>query len=144
VQEVTGQLAFDPSTGSLFTAPAYFNNTVYFLANHDVLKAFSLINGKLSTSPVSQATTQFGYPGASPSISANGSNNGIVWVIENGNTAVLHAYSAANVAIELYNSNTNSARDALGVGVAFTVPTVFKGKVYVGTENELSVFGLLP
>jgi len=144
VQEVTGQLAFDPSTGSLFTAPAYFNNTVYFLANHDVLKAFSLINGKLSTSPVSQATTQFGYPGASPSISANGSNNGIVWVIENGNTAALHAYSAANVAIELYNSNTNSARDALGVGVAFTVPTVFKGKVYVGTENELSVFGLLP
>jgi hypothetical protein len=67
-----------------------------------------------------------------------------VWVIENGNKAVLHAYSAANVAIELYNSNTNSARDALGVGVTFTVPTVAKGKVYVGTENELSVFGLLP
>jgi hypothetical protein len=63
VQKVPGQLAFDPSTGSLFTAPAYFNNTVYFLANQDVLKAFSLVNGLLSTSPVSQATTQFGYPG---------------------------------------------------------------------------------
>jgi outer membrane protein assembly factor BamB len=144
VQEVTGQLRVG-SAGSLFTTPAYFNNTVYFLANSDVLKAFSLINGQLSTSPVSQATTQFGYPGATPAISANGSNNGIVWVIENGNTAVLHAYSAANVANnELYNSNMNPARDALGVGVTFTVPTVAKGKVYVGTQNELSVFGLLP
>jgi len=152
VQEVTGQLAFYPSEGSLFTVPAYFNNTVYFLANHDVLKAFSLINGQLSTSPVFQATTPFGYPGASPMISANGTNNGIVWALDangangaNGTVPeVLHAYSAANVANELYNSNMSPARDTLGTSRSFQIPTVANGKVYVGTNNELSVFGLLP
>lgn len=142
VQEVTGQLAFDPSEGSLFTVPAYFNNTLYFLANTDVLKAFPLINGQLSS--VSQATTHFGYPGASLAISANGTENGIVWALERNVPAVLHAYSAANVANELYNSNMNPVRDTLGGIVGFTVPTVANGKVYVGTQNELSVFGLLP
>ena len=144
VQEVTGQLAFDPNIGSLFTAPAYFNNTVYFVANHDVLKAFSLINGLLSTSPVSQATTPFGFEGGSPVISANGTNNGIVWALAVSSVStVLHAYSAVNVAHELYNSTINPG-DALGAGVFFMAPTVAHGKVYVGTQNELSVFGLLP
>ena len=149
VQEVPGQLAFDPNEGSLFTVPAYFSKTVYFLANHDVLKAFSLINGQLSASPVFQATTPFGYPGASPMISANSTNNGIVWALDangvNGTVPeVLHAYSAANVANELYNSNMSPARDTLGTSRSFQIPTVANGKVYVGTNNELSVFGLLP
>ena len=144
VQEVTGQLVFTPNEGSNWSTAAYFHNTVYFMAYHDVLKAFSLINGRLSTSPVAQGSTQFGYLGASPVISANGSSNGIVWLIGNSNPAVLHAYSAANVANELYNSTMNPARDMLGGGVSFLVPTVANGKVYVATGNELSVFGPLP
>jgi Divergent InlB B-repeat domain len=145
VQEVTGQLAVGPSGESLLTAPAYFNNTVYFAANTDVLKAFSLVNGQLSTSPVAQAATPFEGPGASPVISAQGSDNGIVWLIEHGNPnpGVLHAYSAANVANELYNSNMNPG-DVLHQTGQFANPTVANGKVYVGTADELAVFGLLP
>jgi hypothetical protein len=139
-QEVTGQV------GPLFTGPTYFNNTVYFAANTDVLKTFSLVNGQLSTSPIAQGSTQFGYPGAQLTISANGSTNGIVWALEreSDNPAVLHAYSAANVANELYNSTMNPTRDMLGSGVTFAVPTVGNGKVYVGTVDQLSVFGQLP
>jgi hypothetical protein len=140
VQEVTGQLAVGP-TGSLFTAPAYFNNTVYFAANTDVLKAFSLVNGQLSPSPIAQGATPFSYPGGELTISASGSTNGIVWALEIENT-VLHAYLAANVANELYNSTMNP-NDALELSVPFAVPTVVNGKVYVGTRSHVSVFGHL-
>jgi hypothetical protein len=144
VQEVTGQLAFDPTWGSNGSTPAYFNNTIYFAANKDVLKAFSLVNGLLSTSPVAQGPAPFGFLGAQLTTSANGSDNGIVWALENNNPAVLHAYSAANVANELYNSNMNPARDMLQQGDHFAVPTVANGKVYVGTVDRVSVFGQLP
>ena len=141
VQEIVGQLAFG-GTGSLFTTPTYFNNTVYFAANGDVLKAFSFVNGQLSTSPVAQGATPFGYPGAEVTISANGSSNGIVWALENKVSLVLHAYLAANVGNELYNSTMNS-NDMLEGGGSFVVPTVAKGKVYVGTMSQVSVFGPL-
>jgi outer membrane protein assembly factor BamB len=145
VQEVTGQIAVGP-TGSLFTTPAYFNNTVYFAANTDVVKAFSLVNGQLSTSPIAQGSTRFGYPGAELTISAKDSTSGIVWaleVLDATGQAVLHAYSAANVANELYNSTINP-RDMLDTGVTFAVPTIGNGKVYVGQVDQLSVFGQLP
>jgi hypothetical protein len=141
VQSIPGGLSL------FFGTPAYFQNTVYFLAARDVLKAFSLSNGKLGTSPA-RATTVFGFPGATPVISANGSNNGIVWVLQvdqaTTNAAVLHAYLAADVSTELYNSNQNFGRDNPGPAVKFTVPTVINGKVFVGTKTQLSVFGLFP
>jgi hypothetical protein len=90
----------------------------------------------------------FAFPGATPSVSANGSTEGIIWVIQRTITgsqaAVLHAYDAANVSRELYNSNQAGTRDALDVAVKFAVPTVANGKVYVGTSSTLTVFGLLP
>jgi hypothetical protein len=140
VQEITGQLA-SGSEGSLFTGPAYFNGTVYFGANQDSVKAFSLTNGLLSTSPVAQSPTQYGYPGGELAISANASANGILWALENGTPAVLHAYDASNIANELYNSNMNPG-DRVGAGVTFAVPTVGNGKVFVGTQDRLFVFGL--
>lgn len=135
--------------GSLFGTPAYFQNTVYFVGVGDPLKAFSLSNGQLGTSPASQATTFFGFPGATPVISANGASNGIVWVLQtdqaaSNGPAVLHAYLAADVSTELYRSNQNPSRDNPGPAVKFTVPTVVNGKVYVGTQTQLSVFGPLP
>src|SRR5262249_44709393 len=91
----------------------------------------------------------FGYAGASPSISANGSSNGIVWAVDTsavltGRAAVLRAYDPNNVSREFYNSAQAGPRDTLGSAVKVTVPTVINGKVYVGTATELDVLGLLP
>ncbi len=126
-----------------FSSPAYWNGFVYFAgANGDNLKAYQLTNGQLSTTPVRSATT-YGFHGATPAVSANGTTNGIVWTIETTASA-LHAHDAGNVAHELYNSNQNSGRDGLGSAVRFSVPTVMNGKVYVGTNSALVVYGLVP
>ncbi len=77
------------------------------------------------------------------SVSSNGTGNGIVWVGENGGTAVLHAYDATNLGTELYNSNqASNNRDHFGSGNKFITPTIANGKVYVGTQNSVGVFGL--
>ena len=135
--------SLEGAIGPLYGGPAYFNNTVYFSSSNDVLKAFSISGGQLSTSPTSQSQQTFGYPGAIPTVSANGSSNGIVWLLEGGSGGTLHAYDASNVARELYNSQIKASRDSLGSFVRFTVPTVANGKVYAGTGNSLAAFGLV-
>ncbi len=100
--------------------------------------------GKLAATPSSQTANTFGYPGTTPSISANGATNAIVWAVENGGTAVLHAYDAANLATEFYNSNqAANSRDHFS-GNKFITPLIANGKVFVGTPNSVAVFGLLP
>jgi PQQ enzyme repeat len=139
-QQIQGALA-----GGVFSMPAYFNNTVYYGAVGDSIKAFAINAAQLASSPSSQTGNQFGYPGATPSISANGTGNAILWAVENTDPAVLHAYDATNLANELYNSNQASGgRDQFGTGNKFITPTVINGKVYVGTTNGVGVFGLLP
>ena len=124
--------------------PAYFNNKLYYGPVGDYIKAFQFTNAKLSLTPVSQTSTQFGYPGTTPSISASGTSNGIVWAAENSNPAVLHAYDATDLSHELYNSNqAANSRDHFGAGNKFVTPTIANGKVYVGTQNGVGVFGLL-
>ena len=130
------------ATGEIFGMPAYFNNTVYFSGVGDSIKAFSLSNAHLS--PVSRSAFTFGFPGSVPSISSNGTSNGIVWAIENTGSAVLHAYDATNLARELYNSDQNRPRDNPGSYVKFSVPTIANGRVYAGTKNSVAVYGLLP
>ncbi|HTM36472.1 MAG TPA: PQQ-binding-like beta-propeller repeat protein [Terriglobales bacterium] len=138
-QEVQGALA-----GSVFSTPAFFDNTIYYGAVGDSIKAFRINNGKLATAAVSQTAKVFPYPGATPSISANGSNNAILWAAENTNPAVLHAFDARNLANELYNSNqAPGGRDHFGAGNKFITPTVVNGKVYVGTTAGVGVFGLI-
>jgi hypothetical protein len=137
VQSIEGAI------GAEYGAPAYFNNTLYFSAVNDALKAFSIAGAHIGTSPLSQSLQVFGYPGAVPVVTANGSSNGIVWVVESGFGGTLHAYDASNLAHELYNSQMDSPRDALGSFVRFSVPTVAEGRVYVGTGNSLTVYGLL-
>jgi len=138
-QELPGALA-----GGVWAAPAYFNNTVYYGAVGNFIQAFSITNAKLSASPTAQTGNSFAYPGATPSISANGTANGIVWAVENNSTAVLHAYNAASLN-ELYNSNqASNGRDQFGAGNKFITPIIVNGKVFIGTPNGVAVFGLLP
>jgi len=134
--------------GGIWGMPAYFNGAVYFGGEYDSLKAFTLSNGRFAAGPASQSGNTYSYPGPTPSVSANGTANGIVWALDNGASSsrgpgVLYAYDAANLSQELYSSAQNAARDQLGPAVNFTVPTVVNGKVYVGTGNSLAVFGLL-
>jgi hypothetical protein len=137
-QEIDGVLP-----GGVWAMPAYFNNTVYYGPVSHPLKAFSISNAKLSTTPTSQTATSFTYPGTTPSVSANGTSNGIVWALENTNPAVLHAYDATNLADELYNSNQAGSRDQFGPGNKFITPLIVNGKVFVGTQTGVAEFGLL-
>ncbi|MGA7928878.1 MAG: choice-of-anchor D domain-containing protein, partial [Candidatus Sulfotelmatobacter sp.] len=143
-QEISGSLASDTRS-----VAAYWQNNVYFVSVNDFLKQFRLYNGMLSTTPVAQGLDNVSYPGATPTISANGSSNAIVWVLNSSNyatggPAILYAYDAANTANRLYSSTQNASRDSAGAAVKFTVPTVANGRVYVPTASELDVYGLLP
>jgi hypothetical protein len=137
-QEITGALA-----GGVFSAPASFNGRLYYGAVGDSIKAFKWTNARLAATPESMTPNSFGYPGATPSISANGLSNAIVWAVENSNPAVLHAYDATDLSRELYNSNQAGSRDQFGAGNKFITPTVVGGRVFVGTPNGVAVFGLL-
>ena len=131
--------------GGIWSTPAYFNGTVYYGDVSGTLKAFAISNAKLVAAPQSQTATQFTFPGTAPSVSANGTANGIVWAHENTNPGVLHAYDAANLAHEIYNSNQAAGnRDHFGAGNKYITPVVADGKVLVGTTNSVAVFGLLP
>jgi hypothetical protein len=136
-QLITGQLS-----GGVYSKPSYFNGTVYYGANGDAVKAFPIVNGQLATFPSSRSGHTFGYPGATPSISASGTTNGIVWVVENSSPAVLHAYDATNLSHELYNSTQASGGKDNFSSNKFITPMVANGRVYVGTSSSVAVFGL--
>ncbi len=141
-----------------WASPAYWNGkngaSIYnagITNGGDYLKMYSVSNGLLSAMPVSQSSNPFPI-GATPSISANGNVGGIVWAIERQESldarpgqlpAILYAYDATNVSTMLYNSAQNAPRDQGGCANKFQVPTIANGKVYVGTQNEVDVFGLL-
>ena len=137
----------DSAIGGLFGTAGYFDGQLFYGGDGDHLKAFQVTNGQLSTSPASQSTNAFNFPGTLPTVSANGTSGGIAWAqdtSDTGSPAVLHAYDATNLGNELYNSAEVSSRDQAGLAVHFASPTVADGKVYVGTRSELDVYGLLP
>lgn len=127
----------------MFSSPAWFNGTVYYGAVGDRIRAFKMDQALLAAQPASATNNVFTYPGATPAISANGVNSAILWAVENGNSAVLHAYDATNLATELYNSTqAASGRDNLGTGNKYITPTVADGRVVVGGADGVTVFGL--
>jgi outer membrane protein assembly factor BamB len=144
------QVLVGATAGQVFAAPAYFNHTVYYGdVNHGsvdgALKAFTFSQGKLPAFPNSQTKTVFGYPGASPAVSANGAMNAIVWATENTAPAVLHAYDATNLATEFYNSEMAAGgRDRFGDGNKYITPVIADGKVFVASKGGVGEFGLLP
>jgi chitodextrinase len=147
-----------PASNGIFATPAFWQNKLYYAADGDTLKMFTLDPTQGLFTPIagpsatSHSTQSFGFPGSTPSVSAAGAANGIVWAIDNSQygypagsngSAVLHAYDATNLTNELWNSTQGTGNGA-GNAVKFTVPTVANGKVYIGTRTKLDVYGLLP
>ena len=145
---------------NIFSTPVYWNGSVYYHCEQDVLRAFSwsasaASSQQLSTSPTSMGSVVYGNNthGATASLSANGATDGIVWDTDNSayvpsdpsssGPLVLHAYDATNVASELYNSSQAGSRDTAGLALKFTVPTIVNGRVFVPTQTELDIYGLL-
>ena len=142
----------------LYSVPAYFHGAVYYLRTGEYLKRVPIANGRLEESQTLSNTSQrFGFPGATPSVSANGSDNGIVWVTENYDPASLHvqdhagpehlrlhAYDATTLD-ELYNSGDTSPTidDTVYRNfMKFNSPTVTNGHVYVATGGSILVYGV--
>jgi hypothetical protein len=128
-----------------YSSPVYFNGSVYFGPVADSVQSFALTNGLLSTSPTSTSPETYPYPGGALAISANGTSNAILWAVQKNGSApgVLRAYSAASVAVELYNSDQAGSRDSLDAAAKFSIPLVVNGKVFVATEQSLTVFGFV-
>ncbi len=131
------------NTAGVWSAPAYWNGNVYYWGVYDYLKSFPLVDGLLSATPTTSSELG-GYPGVTPSISANGATQGIVWAANvAGSSTVLLAHDASNVATTLYSSATNPGRDGAGALNSHAVPTIANGHVYLATTNQLNVYGLL-
>jgi chitodextrinase len=146
--------------GMIYSTAAFWQNKMYIAAVGQKLGAFSLntSTSQFNSTATSQSSHIFNFPGTTPSVSSAGTTSGttVVWALDTNSTtaanasgtngpAVLYAYDAANLATQLYRSDTTSgAANAAGNAVKFSVPTVANGKVYVGTQTELTVFGLLP
>lgn len=138
-QELAGALP-----GGEWSSPAYFNGHVYFGSVGQNLRSFTVSSALLSASNVQTTPNSFNYPGTTPSVSSFNATAGIVWAPENSNPAVLHAYDANNLSTELYNSNqAANGRDQFGAGNKFIAPTIANGKVYVGTQNSVGIFGFV-
>lgn len=134
-------------SGSGMGAMAYWNGHAYFACSGDSLRDYEVVNGQLKLR--SSSSIRFVDPGATPSISADGNKNGIVWAIAtktwNGPSrpAVLYAFDANNVSEPIYTSEQNSSRDRAGMATRFVIPLVVNGHLYFGTRDEVEVYGPL-
>lgn len=137
-QELRGALGV-----GIWSMPATGGGSVFFGPVASPILAFRFKDAKLLNSPVAQTSVVFPYPGATPSISANLGRNPILWATANTNPAVLYAFNAETLQM-LYNSNQASkGRDHFGNGNKYITPTIANGKVYVGSQTGVGVFGLL-
>lgn len=141
-----------PGGGAILSTPLFWNNALYVSPANANLQSFPMSAGILNATPsAAQSPENLGPQGATPVLSSNGSANAILWLIDTSgalatpNTAaILRAYDPNDLSNEIYNSTMNAKRDTAGLAVKFSVPTVANGKVYVGTQSELDVYGLLP
>jgi hypothetical protein len=130
--------------------PGTGSGLIYYWGTSSPMKAFRITNGVINPTPVTTSDPlSFGFPGAQPSISANGTSNAIAWALrvdnfgQNG-PATLFAFNASNFQQQFYNSNATGLRDRSGSSVKFIFPIVSNGHVYAGSNGFLSVFGLFP
>jgi hypothetical protein len=131
----------------VFGSMAYWNHSIYVLSDSDALRQFEVKDEKLSLE--SASGNKFPGVSATPTVSANGLKDGVVWLIRSkdwnspATRAVLFAYDASNLTHELYDSEQNAGRDRAGMALRFNIPTVINGHVYVGAKNEVDVYGLV-
>jgi Putative Ig domain len=128
----------------IFSTAAFWQNTLYIAPAGGALQAYPLAAGASPFGTLSsQSSITFPWPGSTPSVSSQGTSNGVVWAIDSNNPAELHAYDATNLHLELWNSTLVNS-DAAGNYVKFTVPTIANGKVYLGNAAQVTVYGLKP
>jgi hypothetical protein len=146
IQEVSVKPNTTQIHSGFFGQPAYWNANLYTAAIGDFLKQFGIANGAISVPPQSRSSNTYDIRGATPAVSASGTTGGFVWAVDvsayPSGPAVLNAYDATNVSTRIYHS-PSSGIDAAGKAMKFTVPTVANGKVYIGTQGQLDVYGLL-
>lgn len=137
--------------GAILGSPLFWDDSIYVAPANGRLMSFSMSGGITALAAnSSQSPEQLGPQGATPVISSNGTTNAILWLIDTSGaqvapyaSAVLRAYDASNLSNEIYSSPVSTqSPDAAGLAVKFSVPTVANGKVYVGTQTELDVYGL--
>jgi len=134
-------------SGGGYGAMAYWNKHVYFAFSDDRLRDYALENGQFKLS--ASSGIRFANPGATPSVSADGTKNAIVWAIAtktwNGpdHSAVLYAFDASNISEPIYTSEQNGQRDRPGLATRFVIPLVVNGHVYFGAREEVEIYGLL-
>jgi hypothetical protein len=129
----------------LFSTAAIWNNRLFVVGNNGPLASYVLNTATAQFTAAATSSHVYGFPGSTPSVSASGTQNGVVWTLETRTyctrqsagcgPAVLHAHDAANVSTELWNSGLNAA-DTAGNAVKFSVPTVANGRVYVATRGN--------
>jgi hypothetical protein len=117
-------------------------------------------SGPIVNSAAVPTTSVFCQYSPTPSISSSGTGagSGILWGIEHRNSdnpgsgdcagtgegSALHAFNATGngtAMSELYNSSLSLSKD-LSSPAQFSTPTVFHGRVYIGTIGQVYVFGL--
>src|SRR5258708_40000705 len=141
VQSISGAVATEVAG-----VPSYWNNNLYMAGDDDYIKQCSLVNGLLTQQPVSQTTVFLGGAGpASPSITANGNSNGILWAIRHTNPATLFAFDPTNLASKLYDSSQALlARDKSVPVARFVTPTISNPSFYIAGIPALEAHALLP
>jgi hypothetical protein len=133
--------------GGGYGAMAYWNGHVFFACSDDFLRDYAIDKGDLKLSAYS--STRFENPGATPSVSANGNKDAIVWAIATktwngpGRPAILYAFDANKIDQPIYTSEQNSQRNRAALATRFVIPVVVNGRVYFGARGEVEVYGLL-
>ena len=144
LQDITTALPYEKG---LWSTPAYWNGNVYLWAEKNYPMLFKLNTGVMDTTPSSTGGIYSDFPGASFSISSNGTQDGIAWAVRSDQFStygreVLYAWDANDLSKPIYESDTNSARDAAGQANKFSIPVVTNGKVYIVAYGEVDVYGL--
>ncbi len=144
----------DKATGAGFSTGAFYagnltrSGLIYYAEVGDYAKAFEISRAHIRPRPVSQSHSRFPYPGSTPEISADGTRDGIVWMLNRSGNRLL-AFNAGNLRQVLFDSNKGKGRNGISNKIIGTqedmnsIPTVANGRVYVSTSKALNAYGLL-